>query len=123
MRAERLQQQRALADAGLAAEEGDRARDQAAAEHTVELTPPVGVGGARRRVDLCDRNRNVRRDGDDRGRCASASVPHASHSGQRPNHRGVSHPHAAHRWTVFVRIAGTYAGGVTPIRFCWRHRP
>ena len=36
-RGRRLQQQRRLADAGLAAEQDQRARDDAAAEHAVEL--------------------------------------------------------------------------------------
>ena len=51
MRAERLQQQRALAHAGLAAEQRDRAGDEPAAEHPVELGDPGGHGrrGARRR--------------------------------------------------------------------------
>ena len=46
-RAERLEQQRALAHPGLAAEERDRARDEAAAEHPVELGDP---GRQRRRA-------------------------------------------------------------------------
>jgi hypothetical protein len=33
---------------------------------------------------------------------ASASVPQASHSGQRPSQRGVSQPHSEQRWTVFA---------------------
>ena len=44
-----LEQQRGLADAGLAAEQRDRAGHQAAAQHPVELADPVGVGRPARR--------------------------------------------------------------------------
>ena len=61
--AERLQQQRALAHAGLAADEGDRAGDEAAAEHPIELVDarraPGGPGG----VDVGDRQRGREVDG------------------------------------------------------------
>jgi hypothetical protein len=46
-----LEQQRRLAHAGLAPEEGDRAGDEAAAEHPVELGQPRGAGGGPRDVD------------------------------------------------------------------------
>ncbi len=55
----RLQQQGRLADARLAAEQGDRARHQAPAEHPVELGDAGGHGGPAGRVDLGQRLRSV----------------------------------------------------------------
>ena len=57
---QRLQEQRGLADAGLAAEQGDRAGHQAALEHPVELAEVGGRRRPRRHVDLGDRQRHAR---------------------------------------------------------------
>ena len=51
---ERLQQQRALADAGLATEKSDRTRDESATEHTIELGNTRGARRSVRDVDVAD---------------------------------------------------------------------
>ena len=59
-----LEQQGALADPGLAAEQGDRAGDEPAAEHPVELADRGGSGLAGERIDVADPSRRPgRRDG------------------------------------------------------------
>ena len=117
---ERLQEQRALAHAGLAGEEGDRARHQPALEHAVELADPGGhrarrcwrrrrrsAPGRRPRPGPVDAAPTTRA-------AASPSVPHASHAGHRPSHRGDSHPHSEHRCTgLRLHARRPYAGGVT----------
>src|SRR5690606_19049245 len=52
-----LQQQRGLADAGLAGQQHDRAWHQAAAEDPVELADAGAAGGGDLRLDLADRHR------------------------------------------------------------------
>ena len=70
---ERLQQQRALADAGLAADQHERARHDAAAEHEVEL----GDAGreARRRPTRRRRHRRTGRGGGGRRRPRRSACP------------------------------------------------
>ena len=78
----RLEQQCALADAGLAAEQRDRARHQPAAQHAVQLGDARGPPRRRDRVDLGEghhhsgpgRGRAV--GGDDRGAPPRASTTH-----------------------------------------------
>ena len=84
-----------------------------AAEHPVELGDPGGHGRRDAGVDVADRHRTVGRDpggatatAHDAAR-ASTSVPHASHAGQRPSHRGDSPPHSEQRWTVSSSLDGT----------------
>ena len=96
-----LEQQRALADAGLAGEQDRGAGHQAAAEHAVEL------GHAARARDRLGGRRPGRsgRPGVDTGPAAarrvgapaSATEPHAWHSPQRPTHLPVSQPHSEQR--------------------------
>ena len=106
-RAEHLEQQRRLPDAGRPEEEGDRAADHAAAKDAVEFVDPgrqrtCGVG---RHVGERDRVRRVER----RGRsgdaqpaalvhrwASGANVFHAPQLGQRPTHRSEVVPHAPH---------------------------
>ena len=97
-----LEQQRALADAGLAGEQDRRARHQAAAEHPVELGHPAGA--ERRLLDrhLADRDRRawspgLRGRAPGRHAAASATEPQAWHSPHRPTHFAVSHPHSEQR--------------------------
>ena len=80
---------------GLAAEQRDRAGDEPAAEHPVELGDARGAGGARRR----DRPRRAGRGGAARHRRgrrrrgatgASPRLPHSPHSVHRPSHFGDS---------------------------------
>ncbi len=95
-----LEQQRALADAGLAREQDRRPGHQAAAEHPVELGTPLVRNadsvtetwpiGTARVVTGAAAVRIV-------GAAASATEPHAWHSPQRPTHLPVSHPHSAQR--------------------------
>ena len=68
---ERLQQERALPHARLAADQRDTARDEAAAQDAVELTDAGGTvhrAGARHRVDRhrCGRHRTHARGGEGR---------------------------------------------------------
>src|SRR5690606_15777645 len=58
---ERLQQQRRLADAGIAADQYDRALDQAAAEHAVELLAAGGQPLHVLRRDGVERDDGLRR--------------------------------------------------------------
>ena len=44
----------------------------------------------------------------------SESVPQASQSGQRPSQRGLSAPHASHRWIDLVFIGAACHPGTTP---------
>ena len=97
-----LEQQRALADAGLAGEQDRRAGHQAAAEHPVELGHAAGAEGRVLDRDLADRDRGP----GDRARprrrlvgaaAASATEPQAWHSPQRPTHLAVSQPHSVQR--------------------------
>ncbi len=60
-RAERLEQQRALAHARLAADERHRAGDEPAVEHAIELRQPRGPARCAERVDLRDGDRAVQR--------------------------------------------------------------
>src|SRR5699024_9731251 len=52
----RVEEQRRLADAGLAGDEHDRAGDEPAAEHAVELVDPRRAMGRAVPVDLADRH-------------------------------------------------------------------
>src|SRR5690606_8019798 len=57
---QRLEQQRGLADAGLAAEERDRAGHDPALEDAIELAHAAGGRGERGAVHLADRHRGAR---------------------------------------------------------------
>ena len=88
-RAQRHQQQRRLADTGLAADEHERRRDEAAAEHAVELgdagRDALGLGG----VDVDEPQQRLRRRdaAGTSGGPSSTSVPNASQPGHLPNQR------------------------------------
>ena len=104
-RAERLEQQRALAHARLAADERDRARDQPAAEHPVELRQPGGRGAAAPRgsTSTSGTGRGQRGAGPPTGRRTggadrpSPKLPHSPQSGaaaeplRRPRSRSSVH--------------------------------
>ena len=113
--AERLEQQRGLADPRLAAEQRGGPQREATAEDPVELADP---GAPARRPHLATSAIGRAAPGwpgltDARLATAetSASVPQASHSGQRPSQRGLSAPHASHRWIDLVFIgAGCHPG-------------
>ena len=95
-RGRHLQQQRRLADAGLAADQRDRAGDEAAAEHPVDLgQTPVERGchssastsamGTARSMAATTRRRRA-----GVGTSSSSTrVFHSSHDGQRPTHLGA----------------------------------
>ena len=96
-----LEQQRALADAGLAGEQDGRAGHQPAAEHAVELGHPAAARertprtetwpiGTARVVTGAAAVRSA-------GAEASATEPHAWHSPHRPTHLPVSQPHSEQR--------------------------
>ena len=100
-----LQEERRLADPRLAPDHGDRARDQAAAEHAIQLgqagADRPGVGGH----DLRDGAGGGRRPGaSDRPSAASSTrVFHAPQDGQRPAHFGWVVPHSVHRFLLMSR--------------------
>ena len=86
-----LEQQRALADAGLAGEQDRRAGHQPAAEHPVELGHAAGAERATSSTEtwpIGTAGRGHRRRGRAHGRggAASATEPQAWHSPQRPTH-------------------------------------
>ena len=58
---QQLQQQRALSDAGLAAKQGDRTRDETAAEHAVEFADTAGPRARKVGADFANRSGNARR--------------------------------------------------------------
>ena len=93
-----LEQQRGLADAGLAGEQDRRARDQAAAEHPVELGHAAGARQGVLDRHLADRSAPGAVTGPActrlRGAARSTTVPQAWHSPQRPTHLTVSQPHS-----------------------------
>ncbi len=95
-RGERHQEQRRLPDAGLTADEDERRRDEAAAEHAVELGNP-----GRDSLGLVDPDI---REPEQRTRLprscspsepSSARVPKLPQPGQRPSQRPVEYPHSA----------------------------
>ena len=97
-----LQQQRGLADARLAAEQHERARHDAAAEHAIEFTD-ARADAARRRP--CRRRAYSRappppsagaapRLSDAGAAFSSTNEFHAPQSGQRPSHLGDCAPHS-----------------------------
>ena len=104
-RAGQLQQQRALADARVAAEEHDRAGHEPAAQHPVDLADARSPGAPPRRCDLADRRdradgarraaRSGARAGGGAGRATTVStrVFQASQDGHWPDQRGDSAPH------------------------------
>ena len=104
-----LQQERGLADAGLTAEQRDRARHEPAAQHPVELGHPGRRGAPTRRAST--RPIGMRRPAPAGPSAAAAgavarsspSVFHAPQPGQRPVHCGAAAPHSLHRNTVLVR--------------------
>ena len=122
-RAERVQQQRRLADARLAADEHDRRRHEPAAEHAVELrhTRSRCAPTPRRR-----RRRAAAARGTAQPACAprtgtdSASiVPNSPQPGQRPSQRPDDVPHSVHTcWTA----AGFAMGQLTVLRRSRRQR-
>ena len=77
-RAERLQHERALAHARLAADERERARDEPAAEHPVELGHVGGAPGRAERIDIGQR---------DGLRCSAAAA--ARHPGRAARPRAT----------------------------------
>ena len=99
----RLQQQRALADAGVAADQHHAAADDAAAEHAVEL---VLAGGRARHlgdVDLAERGHRLRAaratgSGACRRRGLGDALPRsvfqAPQCGHLPSHLGLLPPHS-----------------------------
>ena len=105
-RAERGQQERRLADAGLAADEHERRRDEPAAEHAVELghagRDPVGLLGDD--VDEPERRAGPRRrrcGARARGSASATIVPNSPQPGQRPSQRPDVVPHSVHAcWTA-----------------------
>ncbi len=125
-----LEQQRALADAGLAAEQRDRSGDEAAAEHGVELVDPGRDRPGRVGSDLADpasdRTGWSAPAGPARGRPApptssSTSVFQSPHSVQRPAHFGVCAPHSeqANRVLIFddfEAIVPSCAQGYSTVR-------
>ena len=127
---EQLHQQRALADARFAAEQRDRAGDEAAAEHPVELGEPGATRARGQRVDVGDADRprpaGRARQRDPRRPPSSpptSSTPHTSDSA-RPTS-------GAHCRTRCTRVAGVvcssrrrYARPVTRLgrARCDRHR-
>ena len=99
--AERREQQRRLADAGLAADEHERGRHEAAAEHAVEL------GDAGRDPRRPPRRRRRRGEAaavpgqaaaPRAGAASSTSVPNAPQPGHRPSQRPVDVPHSVHAY-------------------------
>ena len=96
----RLEQQRALADAGLAAEQRDRAGDQSAAEHPVELghaggAPAAAIGSTSAR-GITTPAAAVEPSGTAPVR-SSTRLDHAPHSVQRPSHFGAWASHSVQR--------------------------
>jgi hypothetical protein len=95
-----LEEQRALADAGLAGQEDGGARDEAAAEDPVELGHTAAAERRRLHRHVGDRHRRA---GDRSGRgprswcCSLGDRPHAWHSPHRPTHFAEAHPHSEHR--------------------------
>jgi len=71
---ERLEEQRALPHAGLAAEQRHGAGDKAAAQHPVELPDAGREGSDTQRVDLRDRERSLTLGHDDRRRGTRAGA-------------------------------------------------
>ena len=111
----RLQQQRRLADAGLAAEQHERAGHDAAAEHAIELADagrqPHGVRSldlrvqlrASRRAELGVAVRRPLRAAAARPARSSTSEFQAPHSVQRPIHLGACAPHS---WQTKTALGG-----------------
>ena len=109
----RLQQQRGLADAGLAAEQHQRPGHDAAAEHAIELADagrqPHGVAPFRPpRTASPSSRRRTARSGSPLPRAAPASAARSStsefqapHSAQRPIHFGACAPHSWQTKTDF----------------------
>ena len=101
---ERLDQQRRLADARIAAEQHELARDQPAAEHAIELADAASTARSAG-VDLADvgdrdrRLRHRRRPPRSAARAparssSSTSEFHSWQAGQRPSHLASTWPHA-----------------------------
>ena len=97
------EEERRLADPGVAGDEHEARRDEAAAEHAVELgdagRDPLGVGG----LDLDEAEQAAgpaagapRTPGAGASARSSTSVPHSPHDGQRPSHFPVVYPHSEH---------------------------
>ena len=96
----RLQQQGGFADAGIAADQHRRGRNQAAAQHAVEFGDAdgrarrrFGAAGQANEGDACAASRRL---GGGPGRAVTASsstVFHSPQASQRPAHFGVTAPH------------------------------
>ena len=108
-RAERAQEQRRLADAGLAADEDERRRHEPSAEDTVELghAGRDSFGLLRDYVDKAKGRPPGAAEAWARRRCpraegASATiVPNSPQPGQRPSQRPEAVPHSVHAcWTT-----------------------
>ena len=113
-----LQEERALADPGIPADEDDRAGHEAATEDPVELTDARREAlrlGARDGADRLDRGDRPRSSSARGGRRAGGAPPtsvstivfHAPHEGHCPAQRGLVAPHCWQTWTDFV--AGIWA--------------
>ena len=110
-----LEQQRALADPGLAADQHHRAGHDPAAQHAVELADAGGNARRLRAVDLVVGRAGWRSRRDSwsgrplppagAGCCrSSAKLFHSPQSGQRPSHFELSKPQAWHAKTVLTLL-------------------
>ena len=98
-----LEQQRGLADPGLAGEQDHRAGHEAAAEHPVEFGRrrsgrARASSGESSPMGRAERVTGPGATADARGAApTSMTVPQAWHSGQRPTQRSASAPHSVQR--------------------------
>ena len=132
-----LQQQRALADAGFAGEQGDRPRHEAAAEHPVELVDAGRLRPTDQRLDLGDgHGGGCGSGGDQCGEIGIRGPRHLRPSSSRPRTTGNSRPTSGRRrnrtcsgrqggastWCLH-RTKGVYRSSLGPGQaFRWRVR-
>ena len=117
-RAERREEQGRLADAGLAAEQHERSRDEATPEDAVELRHAGREPSRVVDANVAEPLRGSRRTGPlvapSRPWSSSTSVPKAPHPGHLPSHRPVVAPHALQlNWTTTLATGTSYATGRT----------
>ena len=113
-RASAMVGERRLADARVAADQDQRAGDEPAAEHAIELVDARGQPVVARRLDVGQRLRAAdlagardRRRACPAGRDASSTIDaHALQLGQRPCHLGWDAPHSWQVNWVFVASIG-----------------
>ena len=111
-RAERLQHERALAHAGLAADERDRTRDEPAAEHPVELGH---VGGAPGRARAGRRRRSAP------AACSGRSAgPRGRRAARRPRASPTRRSRGSGRATSATRSRSRCTGS-EQVFVSWRH--